>query len=274
MLRIASALFAVSLAAASSVAGTQEPSVANSLPAYSVADAAAPEVAEANLVASERFWPYQAALTRPFTPAGAAREIPAGSLGVVIRVEANAHVRIDFGRDGIATPPVDATDLLARANAIRSGAATKTAPNFTYAIAPRLLDAESETPRRVRLESSFESAGFLCLFANPDEVSFPKLAGLLAPLAGRGGVRLVLFPHGAHPDVALLPKLRAAGWRGAFALDHLSEAYTRTLIDGEIEAPTLALYSAEGREIWSGAFLGAIPNDLERAWAEAFPAKP
>jgi hypothetical protein len=105
-------------------------------------------------------------------------------------------------------------------------------------------------------------------------VSFPRLAGELAPWAGRGGVMLVLFPQGEHPDVTLLPQLRAAGWKGAFALDHMSEAYTRTLVDGAIDEPRVALLSAEGRLVWTGAFGSSRPPELERAWAETFPARP
>jgi hypothetical protein len=262
------------LSVAAARAGTQEPFESASLPAYSVADAAAPEVTEANLLASERLWPYQAALVSPHAEAGSTRAIPAGALGVVIRVEADDRVRLDFGRDGLVTLSARETDLVARANAIRNGTAAKTAPNLTYAIAPRLLDATAETPRRVRLEDSFERAGFLCVFANPDAPSFPRLAGLLEPFAGRGGVLPVLFPQGEHPDVALLAQLRAAGWKGAFALDHLSESYTRTLIDGAIDEPRAALFSAEGRLVWSGALGSALPPELERAWTQEFPARP
>jgi hypothetical protein len=270
MIRLTSYLLAASLAAISAHAGTQE-QTANNLPADTVADPESVVVTEANLLASERFWPYQAALAEPTSLPGAVRPLPAGSLGVVIRVLPGARVRIDFGRDGLATLPVRATDLLARANVIRTGAATKTAPNLTFALAPRLLDAGAEVPRRVRLEESFELEGFLCLFANPDEVDFPKIASLVAPLSGRGGVLPVLFAQGAHPDVALLAKLHAAGWKGAFALDHMSEAYTRTLVDDPIDAPRLALYSAEGREIWSGDFRGVLPPELESAWARELP---
>lgn len=267
----AATLASLLLVSASATAGTQDPEPARDLPAYVVRDDAAPEVTLANLIASERFWPYQAALVRPWTPPASARAIPAGTLGVVIRALPGARVRIDFGRDGLFTLPVVETDLLRRANEIRTGALAKTAPNLTYAIAPRLLDAESESPRRVRLEHSFDDAGQLCLFADPSDARFPRFAAALAPLAGRSGVSLVLFPQGEHPDIALHPKLREAGWRGAFALDHLSEAYTRTLVDGPIDTPRLALFSAEGRMLWTGPFDGAIPPALERAYAEGFP---
>jgi hypothetical protein len=269
MHRIAMSLVVAALFTAPVRAGTLDPEGAQELPAYSVADPGAPEVTEANLLASERFWPYQAALLSSGAPTGAKHALAAGALGVVIRAEAGARVRLDFGRDGLVTLPVRDTDLLGRANAIRSGVVTKTAPNLTFAIAPRLLDAEAEAPRRVRLEASMERSGFLCLFADPSAPGFARLAASLAPLGGRG-VLPVLFPQGEHPDAALLPKLRAAGWRGAFALDHMSEAYTRTLLDDGAHLPLLALYSAEGRELWSGAVGAAIPPELERALADGF----
>jgi hypothetical protein len=125
----------------------------------------------------------------------------------------------------------------------------------------------------VRLEDSFERTRFLCLFADPGAPGFARLAASLAPLADRGGVLPVLFAQGEHPDAALLQRLRAAGWRGAFALDHTSEAYTRTLLDDEAPLPQLALYSAEGRELFSGAIEDAVPPGLERALAEGFSAQ-
>jgi hypothetical protein len=268
MLRNSPVILASLLLALGSAARASEGAHENALPVWTVADAAAPTVSAANLLSSERFWPYQAALARGITLPGGSRELPAGTLGVVIRIEPGARVRIDFGRDGLATLPVGATDVVARANAIRTGAAQKTAPNLTYAIAPRLLDAGTETPRRVRLEDSFERSAFLCVFARPDAPSFPKLASLVVPLANER-VLLVLFAQGEHPDAELHARVRAAGWQGAFALNHLAEAYTRTLVDGEIDEPQAALYSAEGRELWSGEVRGELPPELARAVARA-----
>ncbi len=274
MSRLTAAAFAAAFVAAHSVAESGAPRVTDSLPAYTVADASAPVVTQANLVESERFWPYQVALTKPSPPThSSATELPAGSLGVLIRVEVAHQARLDFGRDGLITVPVSATDLIARANAIRTGATVKTAANFAFAIGPRLVDADSEAPVRLEFAKSMDRAGFLCFFTDPTAPSFPKLAGALAPLAGRDGVLAVLFPQGEHVDSALHTQLRAAGWKGAFVVNHLSEAYTRTLIDSAIKAPTLALYSAEGRVLWTGVFDGTFEPEFERAWAEAFATR-
>ena len=62
-------------------------------------------------------------------------------MGVLIRVEASGLARIDFGRDGLYEVPVGATDLVERANRIRTGELRKMAPNFVLAIGPRLVDS-------------------------------------------------------------------------------------------------------------------------------------
>jgi hypothetical protein len=244
---------------------------AKPLPPHVVADSTAPLVSEANLLSSERFWPYQVELTEPFVAGRGGMKIPAGTSGILIRVEASGASRVDFGRDGLVTVPVKSTDLLQRANAIRTGAVKKTAPNLTYAIAPRLIDADSELGAPLPFEKSIDRPGYLCFFADPLAASFAGFARLIAPLSNRGDVLPVLFAQGR--ESATHEQLRAAGWRGAYVVDHLAAPYTRTLIDGEVTAPTLALYTAEGRLLWQGELTGALPPELVRALAEAFPAK-
>jgi len=244
---------------------------ARTLPPHVVEDATAAWVSEANLLPSERFWPYQVELTEPFVVSRAERTIPTGTRGILIRVEASGAARVDFGRDGLFTVPVKSTDLLQRANAIRVGAAKKTAPNLTYAIAPRLIDAGSELGAPLPFEKSIDRAGFLCFFADPLAASFPHSASLLAPLSNRGGVLSVLFAQGR--EGLTHEQLRAAGWKGAYVVDPLAAPYTKTLIDGEVTVPTLALYTAEGRLLWQGELDGTLPPELTRAWEKAFPAK-
>ena len=97
------------------------------------ADGAYPAaVTEQNLLASERYWPYHVALTKPF------QALRPGTTGVLIRVESSSVARIDFGRDGLFEVPVAATDLVARANRVQRGELAKRAPNFVFALGPRL----------------------------------------------------------------------------------------------------------------------------------------
>jgi hypothetical protein len=270
--RLAWIAVCAALAARAAYAGSHDvAATAKPLPPYVVEDSTAPLVSEANLLLSERFWPYQVELTEPFVVGRAEGTIPAGASGILIRVEASGTARIDFGRDGLFSVPVKSTDLLQRANAIRLGEAMKTAPNLTYAIAPRLIDADSEVGAPLPFEKSIVRAGYLCFFAFPLAASFPRLAELIAPLSNRGGVLPVLFAQGREGPTHA--QLRAAGWKGAYVVDHLAAAYTKTLIDGEVTVPTLALYTAEGRLLWQGEIKGTLPPELMRAWEEAFPAR-
>ena len=91
----------------------------------------------------------------------------AGNVGVLIRVEASGVARIDFGRDGLHEVPVAKTDLVERANRIRTGEAEKLAPNFLLAIGPRLVDSAADALRPLPYAAVAEQRGFLCVFADP-----------------------------------------------------------------------------------------------------------
>src|SRR5262245_210951 len=86
-----------------------------------LASSASPVVAEgtavtaANVLQNERFWPYHAALTKPFSG------IQTGTVGVLIRLESATLARIDFGRDGIHEVPIESTDVVERARGIQLG---------------------------------------------------------------------------------------------------------------------------------------------------------
>src|SRR5687767_607823 len=87
--------------------------------ACSAPEGAPESVTEANLLGSERYWPYQVELTRRFEAPD--RALEPGTSGVLIRVEDADVARIDFGRDGLYEVPVASTDLVARANQVRTG---------------------------------------------------------------------------------------------------------------------------------------------------------
>jgi hypothetical protein len=224
------------------------------MPEYQAADPAAPAVTDANLLASERFWPYRVALREPFRPASREKPLPSGSTGVLIRVEQAGRARIDFGRDGLHDVPVGKTDLVEQANRVRLGEVEKAAPNFVYSMAPRLGDSESAEPRELPLQESFSRRLFLAVFADPGAQPFPQLAAALAPLRERDGMLTILFPQGEHPDLGVRDQLRSLGWTVPFVFDHLAEPYTRTLLDEGLEPPALVLQTAEGRVLFQGAW--------------------
>jgi len=244
---------------------------AESLPEQARDGAAATVTAE-NLLASERFWPYQVALAQPWPRVGGGKPVQPGVLGVLIRVEASGSARIDFGRHGIYEVPVAATDLLERANRIRRGELSKMAPNFVLAIGTRLADPSGPTLRPLGLRAAGAHGTFLAVFADPSAKDFPALAQALAPLRERDGVLTILFPQGEHPDTELSERLRALGWAVPFVYDHLAEAYTRSLLPEATPVPFVLLQTPEGRVLFQGRYGARLPAELAAALDRFSPA--
>ena len=251
-----------------------EPPVAGetgSLPVHRVADPDAALVTKQNLLASDRFWPYQVSLVQPWKPPGLEKPLGAGTRGVLIRVEDSARARIDFGRNGRFSVPIDATDLVENANRIRRGELTKMAPNFALAIGSRLVDSGAERMLPFGLPAAAERPGFLCVFADPGAEGFAQLAAALAPLQERNGVLTVLFPEGEHPDAQVRERLRSLGWTVPFLYDFLAESYTRSLLSGGTSLPALILQTNEGRVLLERSWSAELVPEVERALETDFP---
>jgi hypothetical protein len=219
------------------------------LPAnYSVRDPAAPPVTAANVMASERFWPYQIALMEDVSVGEPARILRRGATGVLLRAEpAGGGARIDFGRDGLWTLPLAQTDLLAQANAIRLGTETKAAPNFVLALGPRALDATKNPPVPPDLGEWSRQTGFLCVFADPAVPEFVALVAELRAPSASGRFLPLLFPLGEGGDAAVVARLRALDWPVAFLREHLAGPYAAGLLAEPYAAPCVLLVSTEGR---------------------------
>ena len=205
-----------------------------------------------NLLAREVYWPYRVTLLEAWVPSDSTRRVAANTRGVLIRVEADGRARVDFGRDGLHEVPVDATDLLERANRVRTAELGKTAPNFVLAVGTRLVDTASDPPVAVHFDDVLEKDLFLCVFADPKAPEFAKIAEALRPLTRRAALGTVLFPQGGHGDAAVHRALRASEWSASFVYQHLAIAYTRTLVDGDTPFPWVVLQSPEGRVLFEG----------------------
>jgi hypothetical protein len=238
------------------------------LPGYRAADTSMGAVTAQNLLASERFWPYQVALARPWRPPGRSEPLAPGMPGVLIRVEESGVARIDFGRDGLHEVPVEATDLVEGANRVRRGELEKLAPNFVLDVGPRLADPSADALRLLGLRAAAAHEAFLCVFADPGAAGFAELAGALAPLRERSGLLTVLFAQGEHPDERLREQLRALAWPVPFVLDHLAEPYTRSLLPERMPPPALLLVSPEGRVLLASAWGPPARAALDEALAK------
>ncbi len=260
--------------AATPHAGAEHPlsPPAPALPPHDALDAKAAAITEENLLASERFWPYYVALQTPWQPPGAERTLPRGSAGVLVRVEEAGLARVDFGRDGRYEVPIARTDLLDRANQVRVGEAEKLAPNFVMALGPRLVDSASASPRPLPFRQMAAHARFLCVFADPSDSKFKKLAASLAPLQEREDLLTILFPRGEHPDFKMRLTLRSLKWTVPFVYDHLSESYSRMLLSEDPPPVTILLQTGEGRVLfqreWRSDTASSLSSAIERVLGE------
>ena len=244
------------------------------LPEYRAQEPRAESVTAETLLSNERFWPYQVALTKARPASAGGPALPVGSLGVLIRVEEGGQARLDFGRDGLREIPVGDTDLVERSNLVRRGELEKIAANFVLAIGPRLVDSSAPVMHALSLETAAEKPGFVCVFADPSAESFSEIAKKLAPLAERHGVTTILFPQGRLSDAALREKLRSLEWTVPFLFDHLSEAYTRTLLPSGLKPPAVILLTKEGRVLFESAWREDPVPELTTALDAAFGGKP
>lgn len=239
---------------------------------YDASDASAPVVTESNVAQHEAFWPYRVMLRTPLERPGAPRPVRAGALGVLLRVEPSGEARIDFGRDGVHLVPPGRTDLVERANGVRTGRLEKLAPNFTRALAPRMLSPGASRPQPYDLDRALACRRFLAVFADPESGDFPPLAGALAALAMPEDVEVVLFPQGRHPDPAVARRLRELGWPVPFVYAHLSEPYTHGLLPDTADLPAVLLQTAEGRVLFEGGWSPDTPMRLEQVLRAAQPS--
>lgn len=239
---------------------------------YRAADPTAPAVTAASLPSSERFWPYQVVLESPWQPEGAKAALPAGSIGVLVRVESPERALIHFGRGGRFETPISKTDLVERANRVRTGELQKPAPHFVHTIGTRLVDSASEKIRFVDLADVYAPRAFLAVFADPGGDGFEALAAALAPLREATGVMTVLFPQGDHPDVRTRETLRAAKWPVAFLRDEYGEGYTRSLRGDGAPLPAVMLFTPDGRVVFDRPWGEGVATSLRVALEKEFPA--
>jgi hypothetical protein len=210
---------------------------------------AAGSITAENVVEHENSWPDIVALVAPWTPSGAEKPLKIGYRGALVRVEEDRRVRIAFGRHGNHVIPIELTDLIARANEVQAGNRHKIAPNFLGHFGTQFLDPTSEELGPFPTPELSKSTRFLCVFARPSELTFPTLAGWLAPLRDVQGLQTLFFPLDMPRDAAEGVKvaLGEVDWQVPFAYPQAAELHAQKLL-GEVPArPMALLITDEGR---------------------------
>jgi hypothetical protein len=228
---------------------------------------------ETDLAARDAHWPLHVTLARPWSPRSGARALPAGVPGVLIRVEPTGDVaRIDFGRDGVHTVPLEETDLVAEAERVRTGVRERSAPNFVATVGPALMDAAVDPPRLLETSRAASQRGFLCLFANPADARLAEVAAPLRAALRQRDVLAVLFPADPLPDAALRARLLELEWPIAFVRVPLSRPYARAFLPDAAGWPYAMLLSPQGRVHFQGDLGPEALADLRSSLERWFPA--
>ena len=223
-----------------------EPFAAFTYEGYDPSERESAVVDSSNWNASERFWPYRVSLTPPASASG-----EAGAMrleGVVVHLDSTGRIRVDLGRDGVRTVPLESTDFLARANEVRLGSRTKLAPNFILAYGNRLLDVSNDPIRALRIDSLAGSRFFICLLAHPHDSRLPEWTEATRQLTEAvDGVVAIFFPL---PDPVIettggLNRLHEADWPGFVMMAQYALPYRLSLWDGDPTQPLLMAFSPE-----------------------------
>jgi hypothetical protein len=227
--------------------------------------AASAGVTAANLLDHEQLWPYRVNLTESWQPPGGGAALAAGTIGVLIRVEAGGVARIDFSSDGKYEVPIEKTDLVESANRISRGELAKAAPNFFYAIGAHLVDSAGDELDALSPETLSDRRTYLCVFVDPADEHFVELAKALRPLKARSDMETILFPQSEQPDAATRDQLRAADWKVPFVYGFLSAPYTRTLLRDGTPYPSVLLVTNEGRVLFQDTWQASTAPRLRAA---------
>lgn len=219
-----------------------------------------------NLDEHEQSWPYRVKLVDSWKPAGWKGRFGWG-VGILVRVEANEQLRIDFAGLGKYQVPARATNVIAEANRIRRGELSKTGPNFINAVGTRILDLSSSPIRPVATAKLNEADSFLVVFADPTSKPFREMTAELEAMKGSPGTTIILFPQGGHRDGSTLNACRDVGWTELVLFDRFVEPLTGSYLGEAPASPHAMLLSPEGRLIVSGNWNARTREDLRSAMA-------
>lgn len=224
-----------------------------------------------SLFEASAYWPVRVALLEDWSPAAPdARTIPAGRQGVLIRLEAAEEVLalVDFNRLGLHRVPVAGTDLLARAEAIRSGEAVKEFPNMSLMIGRGFSKLAPETGAlNIEVKALLPYRHLLLVYADAADGSLEEVAAFLKDhqeLYAASDTFAVIYPRGEFAAAGLGPVVRAMREHGLkdipFMAPHVAEPYAQS-IDHRIPGfPAIVLTDTEGKTLYEP---GIDPLEME-----------
>ena len=230
----------------------------------SLAQHEAPQITAKNVYDHEVYWPNIVALTERWMPPNAERPLERAAQGVLVRVEGDEMMRVDFGRHGKYDVPIGVSDLVERTRGVRAGTVHKTAPNFLRQIGTRLLDSRTESVRPLNSGELARADHFLVVFADPKRADFWALTDRLSALQSEYDLQEIFVPQSVDrgDTEAIKEMLQSNGWAVPFTYPRLSETYTRSLLGAAPASSYALLVTPEGRVRYRAVL--TTPNVFDR----------
>jgi len=238
---------------------------------FDASDPMSEPVTAENLLQKDRFWPYHTTLVQDWQIAAGAGRLSAGLTGTLIRIKENgSEALVDFGRDGLHTVPVAYLDVVARAESIRAGTGEKRAENLVLRIAGRLVDGAAASLRPYIYDHEKDYQVWLVFFVDPASVEFEQMHVFFMDYTPQGDfVFPLLFPLGGMEDAEVLATLRKHEWGIPFLYRFLAPSYLRSMKPDLLEGPAVALFTPEGRLLFTKKWSPEAGYDVIRelkAW--------
>lgn len=208
-----------------------------------------------------RHWPHKVTITDPqklTTVDGLNSEkVRKGRNVVVLRVETNEVLAVDFGDLGTHRIPVEATDLREKMMSSEELKQSKSFPNMFTMIGPRLIDANQEQPLPARADRISSAHYYLMIYVEVGSTDFEALSAVfdqhpkVREEAGVGQQLLPIFVQQDNPNVIDFQKtLKDAGLAYLFFIDFLARPFTKSLYHEPTVFPYIVLTDANGKILY------------------------
>lgn len=241
-------------------------------PAIGGAEPTDPETARvAALYAQEVHWPVRVWLDEPHVGEAGQVLVKPRRPGVLVYLQPDGDVRIDFGRQGAHTVPVTITNFESELERVRSGQATKTHPNLLGMLVSRIVDGSQDTlMQKDLLVEEVRGGRILLVFADAAQADVAALTAFVETVEAAGDVRLTTFiPITEKLDGDVLLDLRAGGWSDPFLMTPMAPSYLSALLEPGTPTPFARLATDEGRILVEGEPNAATQSAMVEALQEA-----
>lgn len=184
------------------------------------------------LYENSRYWPYHTKLLDDLLQDNGTKIIKKGQRGVVIRLESDDLVIVDFGRFGIHKLEVDKTTIPEDVALVQSGQRKKDDGNYIRMIGPRMNDPKIEPVGQFPYSKIIEYKSFLLFYTDLSGSQIDLILKIVEPIDAFCESKKVLphiipveYPKSPEADLEIAEVLRDSELLIPVMPNFLSDAY-------------------------------------------------